>query len=62
VCFQQAPAGTVAHQRLDNAQLGSIAVAEDKARTSVLFRRPSKAFEDAVGGGGLFVSSFQIFC
>jgi glc operon protein GlcG len=34
-------------------ELGSIAVAEDKARTSVLFRRPSKAFEDAVGGGGI---------
>ena len=43
----------VAMQRLDNTQLGSIAVAEDKARTSVLFRRPSKAFEDAVGGGGI---------
>src|SRR4051794_41704058 len=43
----------VAMQRLDNTQLGSIAVAEDKARTSVLFRRPSKAFEDAGGGGGI---------
>ena len=43
----------VAMHRLDNTQLGSIAVAEDKARTSVLFRRPSKAFEDAVGGGGI---------
>src|SRR5215207_9527446 len=32
----------VAMHRLDNTQLGSIAVAEDKARTSVLFRRPSK--------------------
>ena len=27
--------------------------AEDKARTAVLFRRPSKAFEDAVAGGGI---------
>jgi glc operon protein GlcG len=43
----------VAMQRLDNTQLGSITVAEDKARTSVFFRRPSKAFEDAVAGGGI---------
>jgi glc operon protein GlcG len=44
---------TVATHRLDNTQLGSIAVAEDKARTAVLFRRPSKAIEDAVAGGGI---------
>ena len=43
----------VAVHRLDNTQLGSIPVAEDKARTAVLFRRPSKAFEDAVAGGGI---------
>jgi uncharacterized protein GlcG (DUF336 family) len=43
----------VATHRLDNTQLGSIPVAEDKARTAVLFRRPSKAFEDAVAGGGI---------
>ena len=41
----------VATHRLDNTQLGSIPLAEDKARTAVLFRRPSKAFEDAVAGG-----------
>ena len=43
----------VAMHRLDNTQLGSIAAAEDKARASVLFRRPSKAFEDAVANGGI---------
>ena len=43
----------VAMHRMDNTQLGSIPVAEDKARTSVLFRRPSKALEDAVAGGGI---------
>jgi len=43
----------VATHRLDNTRLGSIAGAEDKARTAVLFRRPSKAFEDAVAGGGI---------
>jgi glc operon protein GlcG len=43
----------VATHRLDNTQLGSIPFAEDKARTAVLFRRSSKAFEDAVAGGGI---------
>ena len=43
----------VAVHRLDNTQLGSIAAAEDKARTAILFRRPSKGFEDAVASGGI---------
>jgi uncharacterized protein GlcG (DUF336 family) len=43
----------VAMHRLDNTQLGSLAVAEDKARTSVFYRRPSKAFEDAIASGGI---------
>jgi glc operon protein GlcG len=38
-------------EREDNAQLGSVRVAIDKARSAVLFRRPTKAFEDAVAGG-----------
>jgi glc operon protein GlcG len=33
---------------MDGAQLGSIAVAEHKARTAVKFRRPTKAFEDGI--------------
>jgi glc operon protein GlcG len=43
----------VATHRLDNTQLGSIPVAEEKARTAVLYRRPSKVFEDAVAAGGI---------
>jgi uncharacterized protein GlcG (DUF336 family) len=39
-------------QRLDGAQLGSIEVARDKAWSAVAFRRPTKAFEDALGQGG----------
>jgi glc operon protein GlcG len=38
--------------RLDNTQLASIRLAEGKARTSVEFRRPTKALEDAAGSGG----------
>jgi len=39
--------------KLDNTQYGSILVAEDKARTALDFRRPSKVFEDLVAQGGL---------
>ena len=39
-------------QRLDGAQLGSIGAARDKAWSAVAFRRPTKAFEDAVSQGG----------
>jgi len=39
--------------KLDNTQYGSIPVAEDKARTALDFRRPSKVFEDLVAQGGL---------
>jgi glc operon protein GlcG len=34
--------------RMDGAQLASIAISEHKARTAVKFRRPTKAFEEAV--------------
>ncbi len=39
-------------QRLDNTQIGSIEVAIGKARTANNFKRPTKALEDAVAGGG----------
>jgi glc operon protein GlcG len=39
--------------RLDNSQLSASRIAEAKARTAVEFRRPTKALEDAVAGGGV---------
>jgi glc operon protein GlcG len=42
----------VAFHRLDNTQLGSVEVALQKAKTSALFRRPTKAFEDTLAMGG----------
>src|SRR5579863_8960109 len=38
-------------ERMDGTQLASVQVAQDKARTAVLFKRPSKALEEAVAGG-----------
>ncbi len=37
--------------RPDAAQVASVGVATDKARTAALFRRPSKDFEDQASGG-----------
>jgi glc operon protein GlcG len=55
-------ANLVMLHRMDNAQLGSIRIAEAKAKTAVEFRRPTKVFEDAIAGGGqgLRVLSFGI--
>ena len=39
-------------ERLDGAQLGSIDVAKEKAYSAVLFRRPTKVFQDLVAQGG----------
>lgn len=38
--------------RMDGAQFGSVEVAKDKAYSAVAFRRPTKAFQDAVEKGG----------
>ena len=55
-------ANLVMLHRLDNTQLGSVRLAEAKAKTAVEFRRSSKIFEDAVAGGGigLRVMSFGV--
>jgi uncharacterized protein GlcG (DUF336 family)/uncharacterized RmlC-like cupin family protein len=37
--------------RPDRAQVASVAVATDKARTAAIYRRPSKDFEDQAAGG-----------
>jgi len=42
----------VAYERMDNTQTGSVQVAIDKAVSAAMFRRPTKAFQDGVAGGG----------
>jgi len=46
--------------KFDNTQYGSIAVAEDKARSALYFRRPSKVFEDLVAQGGIGLRTLAI--
>ena len=38
-------------ERMDGTQVGSVKVSQEKARTAARFKRPSKAFEDAIAGG-----------
>jgi glc operon protein GlcG len=42
-------------ERIDDAQLGSFEVSIEKARSAVLFKRPTKTFEDQVAGGRMVI-------
>lgn len=42
----------VMFQRFDNTQTASILIAQDKAVSAAMFKRPTKALQDAVAGGG----------
>ena len=55
VAVVDAGGNLVAFQRMDGAQLGSIAVSQHKARASAKYRRETKAFESAVQGGNTYV-------
>jgi glc operon protein GlcG len=46
--------------RLDGTQLASIRIAEGKALTAVEFRRPTKAMEDVIAGGGAGLRYFAV--
>ena len=45
--------------RMDGAQIGSIAIAEHKARASAKFRRPTRVFEDAVQHGVAYIATLD---
>jgi glc operon protein GlcG len=42
----------VYYEKMDNTQLGSAKVSVNKARSAVLYKRPTKAFQDALAAGG----------
>jgi glc operon protein GlcG len=44
-------ANLVYAERMDDALIGSVDVAHKKARSAVLFKRPTKAFEDMLAAG-----------
>jgi glc operon protein GlcG len=39
-------------EKMDGTQVGSVNVAISKARSAALFKRPTKAFQDLLAGGG----------
>ncbi|MCX5841851.1 MAG: heme-binding protein [Deltaproteobacteria bacterium] len=49
-------------ERFDKAQFGSIDVAVHKARCSVAYKRPTKAFEDAVNTGKISLLTLDGIC
>lgn len=42
----------VYYEKMDNTQLGSAKVSVNKARSAALYKRPTKALQDALAGGG----------
>jgi len=53
VAMVDSGANLVAFARMDGAQLGSIAIAEHKARAAAKFRRETKTFESGIQEGNL---------
>lgn len=51
IAIVDASGGLILFHKLDETQPGSIAVAQGKARAAALFKRPSKALEEAIAGG-----------
>ena len=56
------PAGNLVYfEKMDGTQNGSVNVALSKARSAALFKRPTKAFQDALvaGGAGLRILGLE---
>lgn len=50
------PGGDLVYfERIDGTQAGSAHVSVEKARSAVSFKRPTKAFEDALAGGRMAI-------
>lgn len=53
IAVVDAGANLVLLHKMEQAQIGSIAVAQAKAESAVKFKRPTKVFEEALSAGGL---------
>ena len=51
IAIVDANGGLILFHKLDETQIGSIAVAQGKAQAAALFKRPSRALEEAIAGG-----------
>jgi len=50
----------VYYEKMDNVQLASADVCIDKARSAALYKRPTKALQDAIAGGGAGLRVFAL--
>ena len=51
------PSGDLVYfMRMDGAQIASVQISQDKAHAAATFRRPTKAFFDAVEGGHVYIA------
>jgi glc operon protein GlcG len=42
-------------ERMDGTQIGSIEIAQQKARTAIMFKRPTKTYQERVQSGATFI-------
>ena len=42
----------VAFEKMDDTQIASVQVAQDKGKSAAIYRRPTKVFENLLAGGG----------
>ncbi len=61
IAVTDAAGDLVYFEKMDDTQTGSVKVAESKARSAALYRRPTKVWEDIVasGGGGLRILGLE---
>lgn len=52
VAITDAGGALVYFEKMDGTQTGSVDVSQGKARSAALFKRPTKAFQDALAAGG----------
>src|SRR5262245_24409085 len=53
------PAGEIVYfEKMDGTQMASVEISQGKARTAVMFRRPSKAFADQYAAGNTALTTF----
>jgi len=53
------PAGELVYfEKMDGTQMASVEISQGKARTAVMFRRPSKAFADQYAAGNTAFTTF----
>lgn len=52
VAIMDTSGNLVAFEKIDDTQTASIGVAQDKAKSAAIYRRPTKVMEDALAGGG----------